>query len=66
MARRQGAPLLARPASLGKDHAAFVGRAAKRTGDFEGFIAFGSGGHLTRKLKRIGGCDIMVQPVTFG
>jgi hypothetical protein len=59
-------PLLARPAALGKDDAAFVGRAAKRAGKFEGFIAFGSGSHLTRKFKRIGGCDVMVQPVTLG
>jgi len=59
-------PLLARPAPLGKDHATFVGGAAKRTGDFEGFVAFRSGSHLARKLQRIGCCDIIVQPVTFG
>jgi hypothetical protein len=59
-------PLLARPAPLGENHTAFVGRAAKRAGKFEGFIAFGSGSHLTRKFKRIGGCDVMVQPVTLG
>ena len=59
-------PLLARPAPLGKNHAAFVGGATKRAGEFEGFIAFGSGSHLTRKFKRIGGCDVMVQPVTLG
>jgi hypothetical protein len=63
----EGRPLLlARPAPLGKDHAAFIGGAAKRTGEFEGFIAFGSGSHLTRKLQRIGCCDFVVQPVTFG
>jgi hypothetical protein len=59
-------PLLARPAALGKDDAAFVGRAAKRAGKFEGFIAFGSRSHLTRKLERVGRCDVMVEPITFG
>ena len=59
-------PLLARPAPLGENHAVLVRGTAKRAGSLEGFIAFGPGGHLTRKFQRIGGCIIAVQPVTFG
>ena len=63
MTRRR---LLARPAPFGKNHAPLIGGAAKRARKLEGFIAFGSSGHLTRKLQRIGGCDVVVQPVAFG
>jgi hypothetical protein len=58
--------LFAWPAPFGKNHAPFVGGTAKFARSFEGLIAFGSGGHLTRKLQRIGGRHVVVQPVSFG
>jgi hypothetical protein len=57
------AGLLARPATLGKNHTPLVGGAPKRACLFEGFIPFGTWGHLTRKLQRVGSGDVPVDPV---
>jgi hypothetical protein len=56
---------LARPASFGKDHAPFVGGAAKRARSFKGFIAIGPGGHLTRNLQRVLSSLVPIQPISF-
>jgi hypothetical protein len=56
---------LAWPASLGKNHAPLIRGTAKRASEFKGLIALRPGRHLTRKFQRIGGCDVVVQPVSF-
>jgi hypothetical protein len=55
----------ARPAPFGKNHAPFVGGAAKRARSFKGFIAIGPGGHLTRNLERVLSGLVPIQPITF-
>jgi hypothetical protein len=57
--------LFARPAPFGKNHTSLVGGTAKLARSLEGFIAFRSGRHLTRKLQRVSGCHVVVQPVSF-
>jgi hypothetical protein len=57
---------LARPAALGKNHAAVIGRAAKRARLLEGFIAFGSGRQLTRNFQGVCGGDVPIRPISLG
>ena len=62
--RRGGQPSrLARPASLGENHAPFVRIAAKRAGQFEGFASLRSGRHLARLLQRIRGSFVPIQAI---
>jgi hypothetical protein len=48
-----GRALFARPASLGKNHPAFIGRTPKRAGQFEGFATLRTGGHLARLIQGV-------------
>jgi hypothetical protein len=45
--------LFARPASLGKNHPAFIGRMPKRAGQFKGFATLRTGGHLARLIQGV-------------
>jgi hypothetical protein len=56
---------LPRPAAFGKNHAPFVGGAAKRARSFKGFIAIGAGGHLTCDFQRVLSSLVPIQPIPF-
>jgi hypothetical protein len=57
---------LARPASFGKNNTPLVGGPTQRTSGFESFIAFGPRRHLARKLKRVLGSLVPIQPIPIG